>query len=221
MLAVDLGTGGPKVGLVTDRRDRLAGASAGDHRVGRPRRHPGRRGMVGAGCGDGPTGPRRPACAASRSSRSRDRPVGEHGPGRRRGVHRSALPHVDGHPGRGAAGARPSSAGHVRATAPGPWPRGSATPRGVPSRSATIRSGTCSTSSRTGPRSPRRGAVVPRAGRLPRDALHRRGRGLRLSMTAAWLTDSRRLDVLEYDDVSSRWLESTRRSSLRWSRRDR
>ncbi len=45
------------------------------------------------------------------------------------------------------------------------------------------------------------GPVVPRAGRLPVHALHRAPAASHASMVGAWLTDNRHLDVLEYDPV--------------------
>ena len=103
------------------------------------------------------------------------RPVGEHGAGRRGRRAGRPLPDVDRHPGRALLprGHRRPAAGYAPLAAARP---GSAAPAG--SRRRRRRPGR----PHAAPRARRArggsgGALVPRAGRLPDDALHRQGRG--------------------------------------------
>ena len=182
MLAVDLGTGGPKVGLVS-----LTGAIAwSEHLPVATRRGPGGAAtqdaerVVAADRRRPPGGP----CGADVVRAEQIVAVSCTGqwastvPGRRRRP-----------PGRASAscGRTPGAARLVRqgggrarsaATPPSPWPGGSATAAARRRRRAPTRSATCCSSSTTSPTVAARRPLVPGAGRLPVHALHRRGRGL-------------------------------------------
>ena len=175
VLAVDQGTGGPKVGLVTTRgeivwwgHDRAttygdASATQDAEEWWRLVVDAATRGQAEAGV----SGEEVVAVGVTGQWASTV-PVDADGPAGR------PVPPVDRHP--GAPYSKAVVGGPVQGYDPRRSPPGCAAPPGSRPTAAT-RSGTCCTCSTTVPRS-RPGAVVPRAGRLPLHAVHRRRRRL-------------------------------------------
>ena len=142
----------------------------------------------------GPGQRRRPGRAGR--GRVHHRPVGQHRPGRRRRGGRWATASCGRTTGASASPAS-ASAGRWRATTPGRWRRG-AQDRGVPGGNDPV--GHMLNLATNHPEV----AAAARWYLEPVDYLAMRFTGVpaatHASMTAAWLTDNRRLDLLAYDD---------------------
>ena len=215
VLAVDLGTGGPKVGLVSltgsiawsgPRRGRHPPAPRWGRRAGRRAVVAGDRRRHAAGHGE------RGRATRAGGGGVVHRAVGEHRPRGRRRPTRGRLRHVDGQPRRAVTRGAPWAV-LCRATPRWRCGAGCAAPAARRRHRARTPSVTCSIWSTTSPSWPARRAgtwspstTCPCASPAwppPRHA----------SMTAAWLTDNRRPDRLQYDPVLVRARRRARRQA--------